>query len=230
MEIAFGTPLPPKDRADNDEIKTLIHYTAEKVSIFDVLDLFGIKYHGRHTQKIRCIFPINHIRGDQNPSARIHAQKNRYTCYSCGEGGDPVFVTKLLGGLRSVGEAIAFLDKELYLELGSDPELRRLIRQKEQPINPERERISRTRVLEEQILSRAVQLREGLPHDTYCTLYFPLIDYWWGEWDDARQSRDEDLLQQYSKEFLAHLQVLSNGIRREKFCEEAGLEELMLWG
>lgn len=229
-EIAFGAPLPQRDRADDDLIKTLIHYTVEKVSIFDVLDVFNIPYRGRRRQKIRCIFPLNHLHGDRNPSGHINPKKNRYTCYSCGEGGDPVFVAKFLGRFNSIGETIAFLNKELYLNLDTDPELQRLLKHKEQPVNELREKTIRTRYLEDQVLNRAVAFRNIVPSEQYRTRYLPVIEHWWDEWDFIRETGDNSRLLKSSLEFLGNLRGLLDVFRRERRTEEVRVEELILWG
>ena len=62
------------------------------VSIFDVLDVLGIRHHGIGTYQISCPNPIHE---DINPSARVYANSNTVFCWTCNKTWDVVELVKV---------------------------------------------------------------------------------------------------------------------------------------
>ena len=63
------------------------------ISVFDVLDVLGVKHHGVGTYQISCPNPRHE---DVNPSARVYANSNTVYCWTCGTTWDVVELVKVV--------------------------------------------------------------------------------------------------------------------------------------
>jgi len=237
--IAFGTQIPlpdPHRRSSKDDkiVRTLVKHVAHRVNIFDVLDHFGVwyPYPRGNSQKLRCIFPANHPRGDQNPSAKINAAKNRYTCYSCDEGGDPLYVAKALGRFTSIGKTIEYLDMQLGLDLANDPVLRKKIDGGRTDLDRKEDGQKLIRMWEEAFVECEIQIRRMTPTWEYLGCILPMIEYWWDEWTvkslPLRQEGNAEPLRTLAEDFLRDMLKVRDRVRSKREQEERSDEDHLL--
>jgi DNA primase len=91
-------------------LKMKYEFIDERVSMFDVFDIFGVPYRGKIEQQISCPF-----HEDIKPSGRVYSNTDSYYCFSCSTSLTPIWMARRLLE-TNLEEALNFLINKMGLE------------------------------------------------------------------------------------------------------------------
>jgi hypothetical protein len=89
-------------------LKMKYEFIDERVSMFDVFDIFGVPYRGKIEQQISCPF-----HEDIKPSGRVYSNTDSYYCFSCSTSLTPIWMARRLLE-TNLEEALNFLSKAYH--------------------------------------------------------------------------------------------------------------------